>query len=130
MFINEDYPGLARKVADIIPDRYTKVVSLTIATSATTLGSMPADYLKPRKLVRVDGPGDLTVLVWERGAGETLSSGSSAAAAAAAAITHGWCEGPVRVHLPGGTLSVDLREGRAILSGPATEIFRGETVEA
>jgi diaminopimelate epimerase len=80
------------------------------------------------QLVRPDGPSDLTVVVWERGAGETLSSGSSAAAAAAAAITHGWCESPVRVHLPGGTLNVDIREGRAILSGPVSEIFRGETV--
>ena len=69
------------------------------------------------QLVRPDGPTDLTVLVWERGAGETLSSGSSAAAAAAAAVTHGWCESPLRVHLPGGTLSVDIREGRAILTG-------------
>ena len=71
---------------------------------------------------------DLAVLVWERGVGETLASGSSAAAAAAAAVTHGWCQSPVRVHLPGGTLTVDIREGRAILSGPAVEIFRGETV--
>lgn len=80
------------------------------------------------QLVRADSRDDLTVLVWERGAGETLASGSSAAAAAAAAVTHGWCESPVRVHLPGGTVTVDLREGRAILSGPVEEIARGETV--
>ena len=80
------------------------------------------------QLVRADAPGDLTVLVWERGAGETLASGSSAAAAAAAAVTHGWCESPVRVHLPGGTVTVDIREGRAILSGPVVEIAVGETV--
>jgi diaminopimelate epimerase len=80
------------------------------------------------QLVRPDGPNDLTIAVWERGAGETLASGSSAAAAAAAAVVHGWCETPVRVHLPGGTLTVDIREGRAILSGPVAEIFRGETV--
>ncbi len=80
------------------------------------------------QLARPDGPHDLTVLVWERGAGETRSSGSSAAAAAAAAVTHGWCGSPVRVHLPGGTLLVDLREGRAVLSGPVAEIFRGETL--
>ena len=79
------------------------------------------------QLVRPVSPNDLAVLVWERGVGETLASGSSAAAAAAAAVTHGWCENPVRVHLPGGTLTVDIREGRAILSGPVTEIFRGET---
>jgi diaminopimelate epimerase len=78
------------------------------------------------QLVRADGDGDLTVLVWERGAGETPSSGSGASAAAAAAVVHGWCRSPVRVHLPGGTLVVDLREERAILSGPAVEVFRGE----
>ncbi|MGI8886074.1 MAG: diaminopimelate epimerase [Gaiellaceae bacterium] len=80
------------------------------------------------QLVRPDGPTDLTVAVWERGAGETRSSGSSAAAAAAAAVVHGWCQSPLRVHLPGGTLDVDIREGRAIISGPVVEIFRGETV--
>jgi diaminopimelate epimerase len=80
------------------------------------------------QLVRVDGRNDLTVLVWERGAGETQASGSSAVAAAVAAIVHGWCDGPVRVHLPGGTLAVDLREDRAVLSGPAEEICRGELV--
>jgi diaminopimelate epimerase len=80
------------------------------------------------QLARRDGPNDLTVRVWERGVGETSASGSSAAASAAAAIVHGWCETPVRVHLPGGTLTVDIREGRAILSGPVAEILRGETV--
>jgi diaminopimelate epimerase len=80
------------------------------------------------QLVRPEGESDLTVLVWERGVGETTASGSSAAAAAAAAVTHGWSASPVRVHLPGGTLHVDIREGRAILSGPVAEIFRGETV--
>jgi diaminopimelate epimerase len=80
------------------------------------------------QLARADGSNDLTVLVWERGVGETRASGSSAAAAAGAAVVHGWCESPVRVHLPGGTLRVDIREGRAILSGPVVEILRGETV--
>ena len=80
------------------------------------------------QLARADGANDLTVVVWERGVGETQSSGSSAAAVAAAAVAHGWCETPVRVHLPGGALEVDIREGRAVLGGPAVEIFRGETV--
>jgi diaminopimelate epimerase len=46
------------------------------------------------------------VLVWERGAGETSASGSSAAAVAAAAVARGWCDTPVRVAMPGGTLVV------------------------
>ncbi|MDX6407778.1 MAG: diaminopimelate epimerase [Gaiellaceae bacterium] len=81
------------------------------------------------QLVRVDGPHELTVGVWERGAGETLSSGTSSVAAAAAAIANGWCESPVQVHLPGGDLLVELDAGgEARLTGPAEEICRVELV--
>ena len=74
------------------------------------------------QLVRVDGDHELTVGVWERGAGETLSSGTSAVAASAAAVANGWCESPVTVHLAGGDLQVELRDGQAKLTGPAEEI--------
>jgi diaminopimelate epimerase len=74
------------------------------------------------QLVRVDGPHELTVGVWERGAGETLSSGTSSVAAAAAAVERGWCKSPVTVHLAGGDLAVELAGGRAVLTGPAEEI--------
>jgi diaminopimelate epimerase len=74
------------------------------------------------QLVRVDGEHDLTVAVWERGAGETTSSGSSAIAAAAAAVARGWCASPVTVHLPGGDLYVELADGEARLTGPAVEL--------
>jgi diaminopimelate epimerase len=81
------------------------------------------------QLVRVDGPHDLTIGVWERGAGETLSSGTSSVAAAAAAVASGWCESPVQVHLPGGDLTVELDDhGEAVLTGPAEEICRVEIV--
>jgi diaminopimelate epimerase len=82
------------------------------------------------QLVRVDGQHDVTALVWERGAGETSASGSSAVAVAAAAITNGWCDSPVTVHMPGGDLAVALdAEMRATLTGPAEKICTGETVE-
>jgi diaminopimelate epimerase len=75
------------------------------------------------QLVRVDSPHDLTVGVWERGAGETLSSGTSSVAAAAAAIANGWCESPVTVHLAGGDLLVEIDEqGEARLTGPVVEL--------
>ncbi len=79
------------------------------------------------QLVRVDGEHDLTVLVWERGAGETSASGSSSVAAAAVAVARGWCESPVTVHLPGGALHVTIVDGRASLTGPAERIARGST---
>lgn len=79
------------------------------------------------QLVRVDGPHDVTVGVWERGAGETLASGSSAAAVAGVAVVRGWCESPVTVHLGGGDLVVaierdDVGELVARQTGAAQEI--------
>jgi diaminopimelate epimerase len=74
------------------------------------------------QLLRVDGEHDLTVAVWERGAGETTASGTSAVAAAAAAIAHAWCSSPVTVHMPGGDLFVEFEDGRARLTGPAVEL--------
>ena len=81
------------------------------------------------QLVRVDGPHELTVGVWERGAGETLSSGTSSVAAAAAAVARGWCQSPVTVHLAGGDLTVELADGEATLTGPAEEICTVELSE-
>jgi diaminopimelate epimerase len=81
------------------------------------------------QLVRADGPHELTVGVWERGAGETLSSGTSAVAASAAAVANGWCESPVTVHLSGGDLLVELVGGQARLTGPAQEICLVELAE-
>jgi len=81
------------------------------------------------QLVSVGGRHELAVGVWERGAGETLSSGTSAVATAAAAVANAWCESPVTVHLAGGDLLVELADGRARLTGPAEEICLVELAE-
>ena len=70
------------------------------------------------QVVHIDGPGEVTARVWERGVGETTASGSSAVAVAAA--THD--DGDVLVHFPGGDLLVRLHDGRATLTGPAQPI--------
>jgi len=70
------------------------------------------------QVARVDGPGEVTARVWERGVGETASSGTSAVAIAAA--VHG--DGDVVVHFPGGDLRVRLEGGRALLYGTAEQI--------
>lgn len=69
----------------------------------------------------------VSVLVWERGAGETPASGSSAVAVAAAAVARGWASSPVRVAMPGGELLVTITDGRASLEGPAERICVGTT---
>jgi diaminopimelate epimerase len=70
------------------------------------------------QVARVDGPGRVTARVWERGVGETSSSGTSAVAVAAA--TQG--EGETSVTFPGGTLRVTISGGKASLTGPVERL--------
>jgi diaminopimelate epimerase len=78
------------------------------------------EFAEPR------GKHDLYVHFFERGAGETRSSGTGSCAAAAAAIAIQRSESPVKVHAPGGTQTV-RKEGKNIfLRGPARLICRGE----
>jgi len=79
------------------------------------------------QLAAPDAPDGVSVLVWERGAGETAASGSSAVAVAAAAVARGWCSSPVRVAMPGGELVVTITGGDATLEGPAERICVGTT---
>ena len=74
------------------------------------------------------GPGAVDAWVWERGAGETRASGSSACAVAAAAVRRGLVsERQVAVHMPGGTLRVDVRDDWSLLlRGPVEGVYRGE----
>jgi diaminopimelate epimerase len=67
------------------------------------------------QVVRVDGPGRVIARVWERGVGETQSSGTSAVAVAAATQR----EGETEVSFPGGTLMVRIADGEAYITGPA-----------
>lgn len=69
------------------------------------------------QVARRDGPGRVTARVWERGAGETASSGSSAVAVVAALGAS-----PATVAFPGGELHVRIEGGRAFLTGPAVQV--------
>ncbi|HEV3404586.1 MAG TPA: hypothetical protein VG073_09865, partial [Gaiellaceae bacterium] len=69
------------------------------------------------QVARRIGPGEIEARVWERGAGETASSGTSAVAVAAAL---GRQDAVVR--FPGGTLRVRFEGSRAFLTGPARRV--------
>ncbi|MGH8904025.1 MAG: diaminopimelate epimerase [Egibacteraceae bacterium] len=64
--------------------------------------------------------------IWERGVGETLSSGTGASAMAVAAHALGFADRRVRVTLPGGSLEVDWSSGSVLVTGPAVEVASGE----
>lgn len=80
------------------------------------------------EFVRVINTQEIDVRVWERGSGITLACGTGACAAAVATIWHGSTERNVLVHLPGGDLTVrwDSLHQPVYMTGPATEVFRGE----
>jgi len=72
-------------------------------------------------------PDGLTMRVWERGVGETLSCGSGACAAAVVAHDLQLVGDRVVVHQPGGDLVVDLSGDTVVLTGPTEFVCRVET---
>jgi len=78
--------------------------------------------------VRVTGEHSIECRFFERGAGETLSSGTGSCASAVAAIHSGRVSSPVTVHALGGSQTVRC-EGEVFLTGPAVITGSGEFVE-
>ena len=80
------------------------------------------------EFVRVDGPSQLRMRVWERGSGETAACGTGACAALVAAVLTGRAERRATLRLNGGDLEIEWRagDGHVLMSGPAEEVFRGE----
>ena len=77
------------------------------------------------ELVRVRDAENLEVRFYERGVGETQSSGTGSCAAAVAAIFNKKTVSPVAVYAPGGKQLVRW-DGQVFLRGPAQILFRGE----
>lgn len=73
-------------------------------------------------------PREISLRVFERGAGETLACGSGACAAVVAGISNGWLQTPVTVHTRGGDLTIEWagEHQPVIMTGPATTVFEGE----
>ena len=90
------------------------------------------DPLFPQKtnveFVHVRGTHEVRMRIWERGAGETLASGSGSCAAAVAALETDLTESPVSVHLDGGAVRIDWagREKPVYMTGPAEYVCEGE----
>jgi diaminopimelate epimerase len=70
---------------------------------------------------------EIAIHIYERGAGETRSSGTGSSAAAAAAVASRGCDPDLRVVAPGGTQRVEWRRGQALLlEGHADLVGSGE----
>lgn len=78
------------------------------------------------ELVEVVDRHIIRMVIWERGAGETASSGTGSSASAVASIVNAHVESPVEVHCRGGTLVVEWSEGgNVFLTGDATVVAEG-----
>jgi diaminopimelate epimerase len=74
--------------------------------------------------VEADG---VRLKTWERGAGLTLACGTGACATAVAAIRSKRASSPVKVSMPGGSLTIAWEPGQPIrMRGSATHVFSGE----
>jgi diaminopimelate epimerase len=74
--------------------------------------------------IRPVDPHTIDVRFFERGAGETMSSGTGSTGAAAAAMARGFVEPPIKVQTPAGP--IDIREdGDLYLTGPAQIVVEG-----
>ncbi|MBN1145477.1 MAG: diaminopimelate epimerase [Bacteroidales bacterium] len=69
---------------------------------------------------------DAQILIWERGAGYTLASGSSSCAASSVLVKRGLVKGDLTMHMQGGTLKIQIDQDWNIrMTGEVREIARG-----
>jgi diaminopimelate epimerase len=76
----------------------------------------------------VEAPDRVRILIWERGVGPTLASGTGACAAAVAAAAFGGANRDVQVVSPGGSQRVEWREEGLFLTGWAEVVLKGQWV--
>jgi diaminopimelate epimerase len=77
--------------------------------------------------VRVRDRGNVEERIWERGVGETESSGTCSCAAVVASVINKKADRQVSVHAPGGVIPIEWRDdGEVVLTGRADVVYSGE----
>jgi diaminopimelate epimerase len=78
------------------------------------------------QFARVLSEHDAEILIWERGAGFTLASGSSSCAASSILVKRGLIKGDLTMHMQGGTLKINIDKAWNIrMTGEVREIAKG-----
>jgi diaminopimelate epimerase len=77
--------------------------------------------------IRVLDRANIEERIWERGVGETESSGTCSCAAVVASIINGKTDRVVDVHAPGGLIPIEWRDDdEVVLTGRAEVVYNGE----
>jgi diaminopimelate epimerase len=78
------------------------------------------------QLLKVIDRQNISIEIWERGAGYTLASGSSSCAAASASYKLGLVDRKIKVNMPGGFLDIEIDENNHVqMIGPVTSVAEG-----
>ncbi len=78
------------------------------------------------QFAKVVSPNEVEVMIWERGAGWTLASGSSSCAVACTVVKRGLTERNLTIKMPGGNLAIEIDEDWEIrMTGEVREIGSG-----
>jgi diaminopimelate epimerase len=78
------------------------------------------------QFAKVLSDSDAQILIWERGAGYTLASGSSSCAASCVLVKRGLVKGDLTMHMKGGSLKIDIDNNWNIrMTGEVREIAKG-----
>jgi diaminopimelate epimerase len=78
------------------------------------------------QFAKVVSPNLVEVIIWERGAGWTLASGSSSCAVASVLVKKGLTDRKLTIKMPGGQLKIEIDEDWEIrMTGEVREIASG-----
>jgi len=78
------------------------------------------------QFAKVVSSNEVEILIWERGAGYTLASGSSSCAVASACVKNKLTDSKLSVIMPGGILDIEVNEDWSLrMRGPAEKVFEG-----
>jgi len=78
------------------------------------------------EFVTVKSRSEISVQVWERGAGKTLACGTGASAAAFMAVSYKFCGPRIKVLLPGGSCRAEIKTGGHVhLECSPVKVFEG-----
>ncbi|HKY52103.1 MAG TPA: diaminopimelate epimerase [Candidatus Limnocylindria bacterium] len=108
----------------VVPD----LTQIDIRTLGPKIETHPAFPKRTNvQFAQVTSRAEVRILIWERGAGYTLASGSSSCAVVAACHRRGLVDRDATVTMPGGQLRIGIADdGEIRMRGPVEEVCTGD----